>query len=81
MVAYFFESLAINLNIRGGPGDEGLGAAKDFVVFFRRDMIPSQPSDDRAVGKRKSSFPAGFYCYIVAQNGAQIIEVACFVGD
>jgi len=28
------------LNVRGRPGNEGLGTAKDVVVFLRRDVTP-----------------------------------------
>src|ERR1035437_5485775 len=75
-----FLVLGHKLNILGGPGNERLGAAKDFVVFLRRDVIPMQRDNDCAVRERKLSFPIGLYRYIVAQLGAQIVEVAFFVG-
>jgi hypothetical protein len=56
-----------------------LGTAKDFVVFFRRDVAPGEPGNDRAVGERKLSFSVCLDRHIVAQNGAQIVEVAFFM--
>src|SRR3974390_259194 len=49
-----------------GPGNEGLVAAKDFVVFLRRDITPSQPDDDSAVGERQRPCPIGFDGCVVA---------------
>src|ERR1700677_2930354 len=64
----------------GGPGHERLGMAKDFVVFLRRDIIPGETGNDGAVRKWKLAFPVGPDRYVIAQNGTQIVEVACFMG-
>ena len=53
----FSEVLDHELNVRGGPGHERLGAAEDFVVRLRRNVIPGQPGDDCAVRKRQLSLP------------------------
>src|SRR6266478_3700325 len=75
-----FRVLDHNLRILGGPGNERLRAAKDFVVFLRWDVIPMQRHNDGAIRERKLSFPIGLHRYIVAQLGANIVEVAFFVG-
>jgi hypothetical protein len=54
--------------------------AKDFVVFFRRDVTPGEPGNDRAVRERKLPFPVGLDRHVIAQNRTQIIEAARFVG-
>jgi len=36
----FFRIFYHELNVRDGPGDERLGAAKGFVVFLRRNVTP-----------------------------------------
>src|SRR6266568_7475126 len=52
-----------------------------FLQFSsQRDVIPSKPGSDCAVRERKLAFPIGLDRYIVAQNGAKIVEVAFFVG-
>jgi hypothetical protein len=62
----------------GAPATKD-GHAKDFVVFLRWDVTPGDRGDDRAVRERKHSFPVGLDCYVIAQNGAQIVEVAFFL--
>jgi hypothetical protein len=57
-----------------------LGTAEDFVVFLRWVVTPGKLGNDGAVREQQCPFPIGLDCYIVAQNGAQIIEVAFFVG-
>jgi hypothetical protein len=57
-----------------------LATAKGFVVFFRRDVIPGYSGDDCAVRERKLPLPIGLDRFIVAQNRADIVEVAFFVG-
>jgi hypothetical protein len=39
-----------------------------------------QSGNDCAVRERKLSFPVGLDRYIVAQDGTQTVEVACFMG-
>ena len=53
---------------------------KDFVVFFRRNVTPRQPDNDCAVRERQLPLPVGIGRYIVAEDGASIVVVACFVG-
>jgi hypothetical protein len=65
----------------GRPGHEGLGTAKSFVVLLRRDKLPSQTGNDRAIRKWKLSLPEGFDGEIIAQNGAQIVEAKATVCD
>src|SRR5262249_15771942 len=65
---------------RGGPGHERLGPAKDFVVLLRRDVVPGYTGNDGAVRERELPFAIGLDRDVVAQNAADIIEVACFVG-
>jgi hypothetical protein len=57
-----------------------LGTAKGFAAFLQRRVTPGEPGNDGAVRVRKLPFPAGFDRYVVAQNGAQVVEVAFFVG-
>jgi hypothetical protein len=47
------------LNVRGSPGDERLGTAKDFVVFLRRGVTVVQSGNDCAVRLRKRPFAVG----------------------
>jgi len=68
------------LNVRGGPGHERLGTAKDFVVLLRRDVTPREPGNDSAVRERNLSFPVGLDRHVIAQNGPQIVEFAFLVG-
>jgi hypothetical protein len=75
-----FGVLDHKLNVRGRPGNERLGAAEDFVVFVRRGVSPVHGGNDCAVREGKLPFPIGLDCYIVAQLGAQTVEVAGFVG-
>src|SRR5580658_1885752 len=39
-----------------------------------------QSSDDRAVRERKLPFPVSFDRRVVAKDGSQAVEVACFMG-
>src|ERR1700722_10459754 len=39
-----------------------------------------QSSNDCAYRERKLPIPVGLDCYIVAQDGADTVEVACFMG-
>src|ERR1700731_2002102 len=75
----FFGVLDHKLNIRGGSSHERLGTAKDFVVLLRRNMTPGESGNDCPVREWNLSFPIGLDSYVVAQNGAQIVEVAFFV--
>jgi hypothetical protein len=58
-----------------------LGLAKDLVVFPRRDVTVVQSGNDRAVRVWKLSLAVGLDRRIVAQNGTNTVQVACFVGD
>src|SRR4029077_11869463 len=73
-----FGVLDHELNVRGRPGNERLGAAEDVVVFVRRNVTPVHGGNDGAVRERKLSFLVGLDCYIVAQLDAQTVEVAGF---
>src|SRR4029077_531775 len=66
--------------VLGWPGHESLGTAKGFFAFLQRVVTPGEPGNDSAVRVRKLPFPRGLDRYVVAQNGAQIAEVAFFVG-
>ena len=63
-----------------GAGDEGLRAAKYFVVFLRRDVFPRYSGNDGAVWKWKPVFAIRLDRHIITQNGADIVEAAFFVG-
>src|SRR5215204_1611844 len=67
--------------VLGWPGHERLETAKGFATFLQRVVTPGEPGNDGAVRERKCPFPGGLDRYVVAQNGAQIVEVAFFVGD
>ena len=54
--------------------------AKGFAAFLQRNVTPGEPGNDRAARERKLTFPEGLDRCVVAQNGAQIVEVAFFVG-
>ena len=54
--------------------------AKGLGASLQRVVAPGEPGNDCAVRERKLPFPVGLDGYIVAQNGAQIVEVAFFVG-
>ena len=69
------------LNVRGGARDERLGLAKNFVVFLGRDVTVVQSGNDRAVREWELPLAVGLDRHIVAQNGANTVQVACFVGD
>ncbi len=69
------------LNVRWGAGDERLGLAEDLVVFRGWDVTVVQSGDDRAVRVWKLRLAVGFNRHIVAQNGANAVQVACLVGD
>src|SRR5471030_2441027 len=66
----FFRVLDHELDIRGGPDDEGLSAwecaRQDFVVVLGRDAIPMQRGDDRAVRERNRPLPESLDRYVVA---------------
>ena len=76
----FFRVLYHKLHIFRRPGNERLGAAEDFVIFFRWNVLPMYCRNDRAVRERNRSLAIGFDRDIVAQLGAQIVEIAFFVG-
>jgi len=68
------------LNVRGGARDERLGLAKDLVVFRRWDVTVVQSGNDRSVREWKRPLAVGLDRHIVAQNGTNTVQVACFVG-
>jgi len=55
-----------------------LGLAKDFVVFLGCDVTIMQSGND-CVRERKLFFTVNVDGYIVAQDGAETVEVACFM--
>jgi len=67
------------LNIRRLPGNKGLVAPEDFVVFLRRGMAEVQSGDDCAVREREFPVTIGLDRYIIPQNGSQTVEVPLFV--
>jgi hypothetical protein len=56
-----------------------LRLAKDFVVFLRWRVLPRQSGDDRAVWELLLALPVGVDRDVVAEDGAQIVELARFV--
>src|SRR3954469_24158297 len=78
-VGVFLRILDTELSVCGGSGDEGLGLPEDGVVFVRGDVFPSQSSDDRAVREGARSIFIGLDRDVVSENGAKIVEAACFV--
>src|SRR5262245_34346518 len=56
------------------PGHERLGTTKDLVVFLRRVVAPGQSGNDGAVRERKLAIPVSGDRYVVAQNGANVVE-------
>ena len=54
------------------------------VGRFAAHKVPEPPAaegdHDRAVRERKLPFPTNLYGYIVAKLGAQLVEVAFFLG-
>src|SRR5713101_8657736 len=68
------------LNVRGRPGNERLGAAKDAVVFLRRRVTKVQRGNDCTVRERKLSLPVSLDCRIVTYNGTETVEASFFVG-
>src|SRR5580693_5185249 len=74
-----FGVLDHKLNVRRGPGNERLGLPEDFVVFVRRDITVVQSSNDGAVRVRKLVIPESGVRYVVAQNGAQTVELPGFM--
>ena len=66
----FSRVLDHQLKVNGNTGNEGLGTAKDLVVFLRVNITPCQSRNNRAIRKRKLSFSIGFYRQIVAKNCA-----------
>jgi hypothetical protein len=76
----FFRVLDHELNpVLGWPGRERLETAKGFAAFLPRDVTPGELGNDCPVRERKFPFPVGLDRYVVAENGAQIVEVAFFV--
>jgi hypothetical protein len=57
-----------------------LETAKGFAAFRQWLVAPGEPGDDRAVGVWKRRFPGGLDRYVVAENGADIVETSFFVG-
>jgi len=57
-----------------------LETAKGFAAFRQWVVAPGEPGDDRAVGVWKRRFPSGLDRDVVAENGADIVETAFFVG-
>lgn len=55
-----------------------MGLAKDFVVFLGCDVTIMQSGND-CVRERKLFFTVNVDGYIVAQDGAETVEVACFM--
>ena len=55
--------------------------AEGFAAFFQRVVAPGEPGDDGAVRVREHPFAQGLDCDVVAQNGAQVVELAFFMGD
>jgi len=56
-----------------------IGDGQGFFAFLQTDVTPGEPGNDGAVRERKLPFPGGIDRYVVAQNGAQIVELAFFV--
>src|SRR5215813_5413579 len=76
-----FRVLDYELNsVLGWPGHERLATAKGFFAFLQRVVTPGEPGNDRAVRERKLAFAGGLDRDVVAQDGAQIVEVAFFMG-
>jgi hypothetical protein len=73
-------SRSILLRWRSSTGDEGLGSTKCSVVLGRRDVLPGEPCYDRAVRKGKRSLLKRLQRNSVAQNRAEVIKVAGFMG-
>ena len=61
-----FRVLDHKLNVRGGAGNERLGAAKNLVVFLRWDVTVVQSGNDCAVREGELSLAVGSDRYIVA---------------
>ena len=61
----FLRVLDHKLNVGGWPGNEGLGTAKDFVIFLRRDMTVVQSGNDCAVRKWELPTAVGLNRYII----------------
>ena len=55
--------------------NERLTPAKDFIVFLRRIITPRDSGNDRAVRKRKLAIAVSFDRNVVAQNGANVVEI------
>src|SRR5262249_7471744 len=69
------------LDVRRRSGDERLRAAKRLVVFLRRCVAPRDPRNDGAVRKWKRSGAIRLDRDVVPKDGAQVVEIAFFVGD
>jgi len=76
----FFRVLNHKLNVRRRPRHKRLDLAKDFVVFSGWDVTVVQGGQHGAVWKRKRAIAEGLDRYIVAEKGAQTVELACFMG-
>src|SRR4051812_17137572 len=76
-----FRILDHKLNpVRGWTRHERLSPAKGFIIFLRRYVTPCQPGNDRALRKRKRPISISLDRYVIPQNGANIVELAFFVG-
>src|SRR5579862_4112091 len=67
------------LNVGSGTRDEGLSLPEDLVVLLRRDVTIVQGGHNCAVREGKLPLTVGLDRNIVAQNGANTIEVAFLV--
>src|SRR5262245_4799131 len=70
----------LQVGIRGRASHERLVTAKGFVVFLRGDVAPGDSAYDSTFRERKLALPIRLDRYVVPENGANIIEVASFVG-
>src|SRR5579871_1736411 len=73
-----FRVLDHELNIHGGPGDEGLSSrewtGEDVIVHLRGDPIPMQRCNDRAVRKRWLPFLERVDRDVVAELDAKLVD-------
>src|SRR5947207_10711231 len=65
--------------VLGWPRHERLSAAKGFAAFLQRVVAPGEAGHNCAVRVRKLLVPRGLERYVVAQNGAQVVEAAFLV--
>src|ERR1700722_10034896 len=75
-----FRILDHELHVSWRPGNERLLTTKDFVVLLGRNVFPSQTGNNCSIWKWKLCFPKSLDRLIVAQDGANIVEIACLVG-